>query len=98
MFVGSFRINVHSPCVNLFSSTEDEFNIEHVTALKCHLAWVHNVYISYEYEDALTFDDDVSGAFKHAKYYLDTVAAHKSLVEEILCIPLGCVFRANASG
>ena len=59
--------------------------------MKRYLAWGHNLHISYPHEEIFTFDDDVSGAFKHAKYNPDVAAAHSSLVEEILCITLGCV-------
>ena len=81
-----------------FASTEDECNLEHGTALKCDLAWGCNVLISHPHEEIFTVNDDVPGALKHAKYYPDVSAAHSSLIDELLCDPLGCVFGANVSG
>ena len=76
IFDCSFIINDHSPRVNLFASVEDECNLECGTALKSHLDWGHNIHISHPHEEIFTFDDDVSGAFKHAKFHLDVGAAH----------------------
>ena len=84
--------------MNLFASTEDEWNLKCGTASKYDLARGQNVSISHPHEEMFAFDDDVSGALKYAKYHPDVEAAHSSLIDELLCVPLECVFGANARG
>ena len=83
--------------MNVFVFTKDECNIECGTSLKRHLAWSYDVRISHQHEEMFTFEDEVSGAFSHAKHHPDVASGQPLIINELLCIPLGCVFGANVS-
>ena len=86
-----------STCVNYFTSTVDEKQLNYGIAMTRHLLCTWNLRISYLDTDILLFDDDAAGVFHHVKIHPEVAAAHVYSVGQTLHIPIGSTFDSNVS-
>ena len=92
-----FLISPYAACTNQLTFPESETSLEYGTAFTRHLTQIYNLRVSYPKEELFLFDDDVAGAFKHAKYHPDVAAAHSFKLDKHLYVPLGSTFGSNVS-
>jgi hypothetical protein len=97
VFDGSAKLEWDSLPVNCMTHTHNEPDLIYGTTWNRHLTQIWNLRISYPDEDILVFDDDVSGAFRHAKHNPDIAAAISFVIGELLYIPTGQTFGSNTS-
>ena len=67
------------------------------TAMTRYLVQIHNMRISCPNKEIVIFDDDASGAFRHANLYPQATASHAHSVGQKLCIPVDPFFGSNVS-
>ena len=97
VFDGSAKLEWDSLPVNCMTHTANEPDLIYGTTWNRHLTQIWNLRISYPDEDILVFDDDVSGAFRHAKHNPDIASAISFVIGELLFIPTGQTFGSNTS-
>ena len=84
-----------SVCTNQFASASDEIELHCGLAMTRHPVQTHNIRISYLDKEILLFDEDASGAFRHAKLCPVVATSHAHAVGKTLCMSIGSVFDSN---
>jgi hypothetical protein len=97
VFDGSAKLDWDSVPVNCMTHSSNEPDLIYGTTWTRHLEQIWNLRISYPDLEILVFDDDVSGAFRHAKHNPDIAAAIAFVINEHLFVPTGQTFGSNTS-
>ena len=88
IYDSSFRPHHDSWAVNDWTNKATEPQIYFATSFMLYLIWIYNMRISYPWLEIFLLDDDVSGAFRHAKFNPNIIGMHCFLL-------FGCLFFAT---
>ena len=97
VFDASAYPSPEAKAMNDMVTNETEPFIDFPPALMNHLMRTCNLRISHPNEDILSFDDDVSGAFRQVKHNPDIIAALSFRALGCLCVPTAQTFGARFS-
>ena len=97
VFDASFMLHPDSVPFNHRIDLADEPDIVFGGAWTKYLIWIYNLRISYPTSEILTFDDDVSGAFRQPKYHPNVISAKCFIVQRFLFAPTGLTFGDGSS-
>lgn len=98
VFDSSFRPTYDSLAINDWTSPSNEPELEFPGSFTELLRWVWNLRISYPHEPILLGDNDISGAFRLAKYHPNMVALHAyTVLGKYLVFNTGLSFGDNTS-
>ena len=76
VFDAAHLVSPFSICINDFTNTEDEIELQYGITFKRHLKRIYNIRITYKFKEILLFDNDASGAFRRIKMHLDIAGAY----------------------
>ena len=76
-----------STCIRKFSSTADEIELHHWSAMTKHLDQICNIRISYPDKEILIFYEDTSREFRHAKLHLQVALDYAQSSSQNLYTP-----------
>jgi hypothetical protein len=96
-FDGSSKLEWDSVPVNCMTNAANEPDLIYGSCWNRHLIRIHNLRISYPKKEIELFDDDASGAFRHAKHNPDIAPAISFVIGEHLFVPTGQTFGSNTS-
>ena len=94
---GSFLVSSFSIPINQFTPTTDEFQLHHSTTIQSHSYKIFIIRVLCSNEETTLFDDDASGALKRSKCHAGIASDHSFIINQSLCLPLGCGFGSNVS-
>jgi hypothetical protein len=97
IFDSTFRVNPSSMAINDWVSPHNEPDIHFPKSFTNFCIWIYNLRISYPHQEIYLIDDDVSGAFRHAKYNPNLVALHACLLFGFLFMSTGQTFGDSTS-
>lgn len=97
IFDSSFRPEIWSMAINDWTNKTNEPPLTFALAELVFMVWLYNLRISYPREEIYLADDDVSGAFRHAKYHPNMVAMHTSTACGFGVLNTGATFGDNTS-
>ena len=83
--------------INDWTSKENEPELVFPLSQKVYYTWLWNLRITYPRKEIYPGDDDVQGAFRHAKYNPLLVALHCIRIFGFLILMTGCTFGDNTS-
>jgi hypothetical protein len=92
IFDSSFRVEPSSMAINDWCDKSNEPDIYFPASFLNFCVWIYNLRISYPMCELYLVDDDVSGAFRHAKYNPNLVALHACLLFGFLFMSTGQTF------
>jgi hypothetical protein len=92
IFDSSFRVEPSSMAINDWCDKSNEPDIHFPVSFLNFCVWIYNLRISYPTRELYLVDDDVSGAFRHAKYNPNLVALHACLLFGFLFMSTGQTF------
>jgi hypothetical protein len=96
IFDSSFRPVPSSMAINDWVDPANEPAIHFPLSFLKLCVWLYNLRISYPYEEIYLIDDDVSGAFRHAKCDPNLVALHACMLFGFIMFSTGQTFGDNA--
>ena len=88
----SFHPQLDSMAANDWVDIENEPDIIFPTSLMVSLVWLYNLRLSHPNEELYIGDDDVSGAFRHAKFNPNVVGLHAFMLFGFLFFATGQTF------
>ena len=91
----SYRPNVDSIATNDMTSKSTEFEVIFPGTFGKYVRWIYNLRISYPTDDILLGDDDVSGAFRHAKWNPNVIGMNIFLIFGFIFFCTGLTFGNN---
>jgi hypothetical protein len=97
IFDSSFRPQHWCHGINDWTSKTSEPAIQFADSFMKFLTWIYNLRITYPNREIYPIDDDVSGAFRHAKYHPNVVAMHSYLRSGYLAMATGGTFGDNTT-
>jgi hypothetical protein len=97
IFDSSFRVQPSSMAINDWVDPRNEPDIHFPKSFLNFCIWIYNCRVSYPYEEIYLIDDDVSGAFRHAKYHPNLVALHACILFGLLFMSTGQTFGDGPS-
>jgi hypothetical protein len=92
IFDSSFRVVPSSMAINDWCNKSHEPAIHFPASFLNFCIWIYNLRISYPASEIYLVDDDVSGAFRHAKYHPNLVALHSCFLFGYLFMSTGQTF------
>jgi hypothetical protein len=92
IFDSSFRPAPSSMAINDWVDKANEPAIHFPLSFMKLCIWLYNVRISYPDEEIYLVDDDVSGAFRHAKYHPNLVVLHACILFGFIMFSTGQTF------
>ena len=97
IFDASFQADERAAPVNSFARKTNEPESQHGDAWSRHLTRICSLRLSCPNRDAILYDDDASGAFRHSKSHPGAISALAFIIGKQLFFPIGQTFGANAS-
>ncbi len=97
IFDSTFRVTPSCMAINDWVDPHNEPAIHFPKSFLKFCIWIYNLRISYPYLEIYLVDDDVSGAFRHAKYNPNLVALHACLLFGFLFMSTGQTFGDSTS-
>jgi hypothetical protein len=97
IFDSTFRVTPSCMAINDWVDPLNEPAIHFPQSFLKFCIWIYNLRISYPYQEIYLVDDDVSGAFRHAKYNPNLVALHACLLFGFLFMSTGQTFGDSTS-
>jgi hypothetical protein len=92
---GSFRPNVDSIATNDMTSKATEHEVLFPRSFGNYLQWIYNLRIDYPEEEIYLGDDDVSGAFRHAKWNPNVIGMNTFMMFGFIFFCTGLTFGNN---
>jgi hypothetical protein len=89
IFDSTFCVNPSSMAINDWVSPHNKPDIHFPKSFINFCIWIYNLRISYPHQEIYLIDDDVSGAFRHAKCNPNLVALHSCLLFGFLFVSTG---------
>jgi hypothetical protein len=83
--------------INDWTSKDNEPKLIFAGAFVANLTWIWNLRITYPYQDIYVCDDDVTNAFKQAKYPPNLAGMHCKIINGILYVDTAQTFGDNTS-
>jgi hypothetical protein len=97
IFDSTFRVTPSSMAINDWVDPSNEPDIHFPKSFNNFCIWIYNLRISYPHQEIYLIDDDVSGAFRHAKYNPNLVALHSCILFGFLFMSTGQTFGDSPS-
>ena len=97
IFDSSFRPFPWCMAINDWTTKDTEPTLTFATAELMFMIWVYNLRVTYPTQEINLADDDVSGAFRQAKYAPALVALHTSIQCGFGVLNTGATFGDNTS-